>query len=85
MDYNAVLDELHQELKQSRNALNGLANFVAARPTLKKVTEGIEQDRVLIENAVIALDALARAKGKRRGRRPAWIEDVRAAHGKTDD
>ena len=79
MDINSVLDELHMELKQSKDALAGLENFVASKPSLRKITDGIQQERVLIENAILALDALARSKGKRRGRRPAWIEEVRSS------
>ena len=78
MDINAVLDELHADLKQTTDALAGLQTFVAAKPSLKKITDGIEEDRRLTENAILALDALARHKGKRRGRRPAWIEELRA-------
>lgn len=43
---------------------------------LTKVLEQIRMQRTLIEEAILALERLARGTGKRRGRPPAWIKNA---------
>jgi hypothetical protein len=38
-----------------------------------KILAELRQERELIEDAIISLERLARSRGKRRGRPPAWL------------
>ena len=38
-----------------------------------KLIAGLQTERERIEQAILVLEGLARGKGKRRGRRPAWM------------
>lgn len=78
MDITQILDELRVEREQITNAVGALENLARSRET-KTVLQGLIQERELIEDAVVALENLARGRGKRRGRRPAWIEEVKEA------
>ena len=76
MDITAILNELRQELEQVANAVSALQNLARGRET-KKVLDDLDNEKRLIEDAVVALEDLARHRGKRRGRRPAWIDEVK--------
>jgi hypothetical protein len=58
---------------------------------VNKILLELRQEREQIEDAIISLERLARGRGKRRGRPPAWMKDaqdrkkVRAAKGKDKD
>ena len=55
---------------------------------VNKILGELRHEREQIEDAIISLERLARGRGKRRGRPPAWMKDaqdrgkVRAASGK---
>jgi len=55
---------------------------------VNKILVELRHEREQIEDAIISLERLARGRGKRRGRPPAWMKDaqdrhkVRAASGK---
>ncbi len=38
-----------------------------------KIISGLRQEREQIEEAIISLERLARGRGRRRGRPPAWL------------
>lgn len=42
-----------------------------------KMLVELRQEREQIEEAIISLERLARGRGKRRGRPPAWMTDVK--------
>jgi hypothetical protein len=44
-----------------------------------KILEELRQERAQIEEAIISLERLARGRGKRRGRPPAWLKEAAAA------
>jgi hypothetical protein len=46
---------------------------------LKKMLADLRQEREQIEEAIMILERLARGRGKRRGRPPAWMTAVAAA------
>jgi hypothetical protein len=62
---------------------------------VNKILGELRHEREQIEDAIISLERLARGRGRRRGRPPAWMKDAqerrkdRAAtakgHGKDDD
>lgn len=78
MNITEILDELRQEREQITNAVNALQNLARGRET-KKVLDDLVKECHLVEDAVVALENLARGRGKRRGRRPAWINEVKEA------
>lgn len=41
-----------------------------------KILSDLKQERDQLEEAIISLERLARGRGKRRGRPPAWLADV---------
>ena len=43
---------------------------------VNKILEELRQEREQIEDAIISLERLARGRGKRRGRPPAWMKDA---------
>jgi hypothetical protein len=45
---------------------------------VSKILTELKEERQQIEEAIISLERLARARGPRRGRPPAWIADVTA-------
>jgi len=47
-----------------------------------KIIAELRSQRAAIEEALIALERLAQANGKRRGRPPAWLKEARAADAK---
>ena len=40
-----------------------------------KILAELRQERVQIEEAILSLERLARGRGRRRGRPPAWLAD----------
>ena len=45
---------------------------------VNKILTELRQEREQIEDAIISLERLARGRGKRRGRPPAWMKDAEA-------
>ena len=43
---------------------------------VNKILSELRQEREQIEDAIISLERLARGRGKRRGRPPAWMKDA---------
>ena len=41
------------------------------------ILDDLRQEREQIEDAIISLERLARGRGKRRGRPPAWLAEAR--------
>lgn len=80
MEINEILNELKTELDQNSTAIAALSGLPLSRET-KKVLDYLESNRALVEDAVVALANLERSRGKRRGRRPAWIEEVMGSRG----
>ena len=78
MEIDKILNELKTELDQNSTAIAALGGLPASRET-KKVLDYLESNRTLVEDAVVAFANLERSRGKRRGRRPAWIEEVMAS------
>ena len=75
MEISEILNELKTELDQNSTAISALTGLPTSRET-KKVLDYLESNRKLVEDAVVALASLDRSRGKRRGRRPAWIEEL---------
>ena len=73
-----MLDELRDEREQIASAIGALENLPGSRET-KKVLAYLEKNRLLVEDAVLALANLARSRGKTRGRRPTWIAEIKEA------
>lgn len=46
---------------------------------VNKMLQELRQEREQIEEAVLSLERLARGRGKRRGRPPAWLSEMRNA------
>ena len=44
---------------------------------VSKILVELRQEREQIEEAIISLERLARGRGKRRGRPPAWMSEVK--------
>jgi hypothetical protein len=45
---------------------------------VSKILSELREERVQIEEAILSLERLARGRGKRRGRPPAWMSEVTA-------
>jgi len=43
---------------------------------VSKILAELREERLQIEEAIISLERLARGRGKRRGRPPAWLAEV---------
>jgi hypothetical protein len=43
---------------------------------VNKILAELRQEREQVEDAIISLERLARGRGKRRGRPPAWMKDA---------
>lgn len=43
-----------------------------------KILSELKDERVQIEEAILSLERLARGRGKRRGRPPAWMAEITA-------
>jgi hypothetical protein len=42
-----------------------------------KMLADLRQERTQLEEAIVTLERLARGRGKRRGRPPAWMQEVK--------
>ena len=42
-----------------------------------KILTELRQEREQIEEAIMSLERLARGRGRRRGRPPAWLSDIK--------
>ena len=45
---------------------------------VSKILSELRDERVQIEEAILSLERLARGRGKRRGRPPAWMSEITA-------
>jgi hypothetical protein len=45
---------------------------------VNKILVELRQERIQIEEAIISLERLARSRGRRRGRPPAWLSAISA-------
>jgi hypothetical protein len=45
---------------------------------VSKILEELQAERAQIEEAILSLEKLARGRGKRRGRPPAWLTETDA-------
>ncbi len=45
---------------------------------VSKILSELREERVQIEEAILSLERLARGRGKRRGRPPAWMSEITA-------
>lgn len=43
-----------------------------------KILTELREERAQIEEAILSLERLARGRGKRRGRPPAWMSEIQA-------
>jgi len=43
---------------------------------VSKILSELREERVQIEEAILSLERLARGRGKRRGRPPAWMSEM---------
>ncbi len=43
---------------------------------VSKILSELREERVQIEEAIVSLERLARGRGKRRGRPPAWMSEM---------
>ena len=77
MNIAQILSELQEERIKASNVISALEAEGDTRGT-RKFLETYIQKRRNIDAAVIAMDDLA--KGKRRGRRPGWIDEIREAY-----
>ena len=50
-----------------------------------KMLAELRLEREQIEEAILTLERLARGRGRRRGRPPAWLKDVGGSAGSEDD
>lgn len=46
---------------------------------VNKMLQELREEREQIEEAILTLERLARGRGKRRGRPPAWLSEMRKA------
>ena len=44
---------------------------------VQKMLSDLKQEREALEEAILTLERLARGRGKRRGRPPAWLAEVK--------
>ncbi len=70
-----TLEELRQEREKASNVITALE--AESDRGARKLLDSYAQRRDNIDAAVLAIDNLA--SGKRRGRRPGWIEEIREA------
>jgi hypothetical protein len=58
-------------------SLNGNLWGETIKMDVTKMLAELRQEREQIEEAIISLERLARGRGKRRGRPPAWMTEVK--------
>ncbi len=68
-----ILEDLRQERERASNVISALE--AETDRGAQKLLDGYIQRRNNIDAAVRAMDNLA--SGKRRGRRPGWIDEIR--------
>ncbi len=76
----AILEELREERDQASSVIDALdkeVNHAEANRGARKLLQEYVDRRNNIDAAVLAMDNLA--SGKRRGRRPGWINDIKEA------
>lgn len=76
MDFKQVLNELRKDHEKAVNAVSALNNLGGSR-AIAKALGAVQQERMLIEDAVVAIEDLARSRKKSRGRRAGWILAIR--------
>ena len=54
----------------------GIKNFGESTVDVAKMLADLRQEREQIEEAILSLERLAKGRGKRRGRPPAWMQEV---------
>jgi len=71
------------EVIPTRQALSGQRETANQEPYMEvnsmdvnKILSDLRQEREQIEDAIISLERLARGRGKRRGRPPAWMKEA---------
>ena len=74
MNIAEILEELRQEREKASNVISALEAEGDGRGT-RKFLESYIQKRKNIDAAILAMDNLA--SGKRRGRRPGWVDEIR--------
>jgi hypothetical protein len=47
---------------------------------VNNILDELRQEREMIEEAILSMERLARGRGKRRGRPPAWMKEARNGH-----
>ncbi len=50
---------------------------------VNKILSELRQERLQIEEAILSLERLARGRGRRRGRPPAWMTAARERSGRS--
>ena len=75
--YNEILIERLQFLgvrgMSPRAPVGGIRSM-----DVTKILSELREERVQIEEAILSLERLARGRGKRRGRPPAWMSEITA-------
>ncbi|MBI4906405.1 MAG: hypothetical protein HY820_22435 [Acidobacteria bacterium] len=51
---------------------------------VNKMLQELREEREQIDEAILTLERLARGRGKRRGRPPTWLAEMRKAEASTD-
>lgn len=51
---------------------------------VNKMLQDLKEEREQIDEAILTLERLARGRGKRRGRPPAWLAEMRKAEQSAD-
>ncbi len=52
---------------------------------INKMLQDLRAEREQIEEAILSLERLARGRGKRRGRPPVWLTEMRKGGGKDNE
>jgi len=71
--------EMRKAVPNSEQHLAVRTNFADERCQMDvaKILVELRQEREQIEEAIMSLERLARSRGKRRGRPPAWMTEVK--------
>jgi hypothetical protein len=56
--------------------------FSGGKMDVSKILTELRQEREQIEEAIMSLERLARGRGRRRGRPPAWMADMDKKRGR---
>jgi len=60
----------------TRGAGFGACRWRVRSMDVTKILSELREERVQIEEAILSLERLARGRGKRRGRPPAWMSEI---------